>query len=311
MAQASINLDLDVLRTILVLRETGSVTAAAHRLQRAQSTISYALNCARRAFDDELFVREGRRLVPTPRCLDLLPRIEGIAHELQFILAPEQFDPERHAAEITVSCNQYEQIIFLPALIAKARREAPHLRLRIIRSHTNGQDQLLSGECDILLTPLNADRLDVFGATLLSDRYVCVSDAGNGLPEGGLSLEEYLRRDHISITHGGYWRPFFFRMLPDMDKSSIRVELCSATNLFEVLSGTDLVATVPSRLAARLPPGLAVVPSPFPATFDIHMLHTRRTRSHPAAKWVRDAILAIARAQPELKAPKRPKPPAG
>lgn len=300
MAQAPINLDLDVLRTILVVRETGSVTGAARRLQRAQSTISYALGCARRAFDDELFVREGRQLVPTPRCLDLLPRIEGIAHELQFILAPEQFDPERHAAEITLSCNQYEQIIFLPALIAKARHEAPHLRLRIIRSHTGGTDQLLSGECDLLLTPLTADRLDVFGTTLLSDRYVCVSDARNALPQAGLTIDDYRCHNHVSITHGGYWRPFFFRLLPDMDKSAIRVELCSATNLFEVLAGTDLVATIPSRLAARLPQGLAVVPSPFPATFDIHMFHTRRTRSHPAAKWVRDAVVQIARAQPAL-----------
>lgn len=299
MSQVPINLDLDVLRTILMIRETGSVTSAARRLQRAQSTISYALGCARRAFDDELFVREGRSLVPTPRCLDLLPRIEGIANEIKVLLTPEQFDPARHAAEVTVSCNQYEQIIFLPELIAKVRREAPRLRLRIIRSHTSGQNQLLSGECDILLSPLSAGRLDVFATKLLSDRYVCVSDSGNQLPAGGPTIAEYSDYNHVSITHGGYWRPSFFKMLPEMDRLSVRVELCSATNLFEVLSGTDLVATVPSRLAARLPPGLTVVPSPFPATFDVHLFYTRRTRGHSAAKWVRAAIVDIARRQPD------------
>ena len=182
-------LDLETLRTILVVREAGSVTAAAERLQRAQSTVSYALGCARSAFNDELFVREGNGLVPTPRCAEILPRIEGIVSELQHILAPEQFDPAKQAAEITISCNQYEQTILLPALIARVRAQAPLLQLKIIRSHTSGQDQLLSGECDILLSPLKADRLDVFGTTLFADHYVCVSDSRNALPECGLDTE--------------------------------------------------------------------------------------------------------------------------
>lgn len=309
-------LELETLRTILIVREAGSVTAAAERLQRAQSTVSYALNCARAAFDDELFVREGKGLVPTPRCLEILPRIEGIVHELRDILAPEQFDPATQAAEVIISCNQYEQAILLPGLIARARAQAPLLQLKVIRSHTRGQDQLLSGECDILLSPLKADRLDVFGALLFSDHYVCVSDSRNGLPEDGLDLEEYLRRNHVSITHGGYWRPFFLKMLPGGDRLHVAVELCSATNLFEVLAGTDLIATIPSRLAATVPSGLTISPGPFETAFDIHLFYTRRTRNHPAAQWVRRAITEIARAQPGIMPaaaavpPTRPRPPA-
>ena len=287
----------------MTIHETGSVTAAAARLGRAQSTLSYALNCARAAFGDELFVREGHHLAPTPRCLHLMPRIGGILRELEAMAVPDAFDPDSHGGEITLSCNQYEQSILLPGLVAHLRRHAPNLSLKIIRSHTGGQEQLLSGECDILLSPLPCDRLDVYGAVLFSDFYLCVYDGNHvRLPEE-MTLDDYLECNHVGITHGGNWRPFFLDTLPGSGPGSGRalkvvLRLCSATNLFDVLPGTDLVANIPSRLARNLDPVLKAVPGPFETRFDTYLYYTRRTRDHAVARWVRDAIVAIARNRP-------------
>ena len=61
------DLDLNLLRVLDVVLEERSTTRAAQRLGRSQPAVSHALARLRDALDDDLLVREGRGMVPTPR----------------------------------------------------------------------------------------------------------------------------------------------------------------------------------------------------------------------------------------------------
>lgn len=64
-------LDLNLLPVLDALLETHSVTESGRRLGLSQPAVSRALARLRAALDDELLVRTGRVMVPTPRALAL------------------------------------------------------------------------------------------------------------------------------------------------------------------------------------------------------------------------------------------------
>ncbi|HSF82215.1 MAG TPA: LysR family transcriptional regulator, partial [Anaerolineales bacterium] len=60
-------IDLNLLVALQVLIEEQSVTRAAERLYITQPAMSKTLQRLRELFDDPLFIRSGRGLIPTPR----------------------------------------------------------------------------------------------------------------------------------------------------------------------------------------------------------------------------------------------------
>jgi molybdenum-dependent DNA-binding transcriptional regulator ModE len=70
--------DLNLLVALDAIRTAGSVTKAANRLGVNQSSVSHQLGRLRELFGDELFVRSGTGMIPTPRGAE----IAGIASEI-------------------------------------------------------------------------------------------------------------------------------------------------------------------------------------------------------------------------------------
>ena len=63
--------DLNLLVSLQVLLEELNVTRSAKRLHVSQPAMSKTLLRLRNVFEDQLFTRSGRGLVPTPRALEL------------------------------------------------------------------------------------------------------------------------------------------------------------------------------------------------------------------------------------------------
>ena len=60
-----LNLDFNALRTLRQVFRFGSFSKAADAIGVKQSTVSYTIDRLRKALDDQLFVRQGGRNVPT------------------------------------------------------------------------------------------------------------------------------------------------------------------------------------------------------------------------------------------------------
>src|SRR5262245_57577674 len=87
-------IDVPVLLILRELGRAGRTTLVASQLGLSQSAVSPALARLRDVLGDPLFVRRSNGLEPTPRCLELLPKVEtllGLAREL--VDAGASFDP--------------------------------------------------------------------------------------------------------------------------------------------------------------------------------------------------------------------------
>ena len=87
--------NLNLLRTLAVLLEEQHVTRAAERLCLTQSAVSRQLLQLRQALADPLLVRDGNRLLPTPRALALQAQLRPLLQQCDALFSPQQFDPQQ------------------------------------------------------------------------------------------------------------------------------------------------------------------------------------------------------------------------
>ena len=75
--------DLNLLHTLDILLSEGSVAGAARRLALSPSAMSRALARLRAVTGDELLVRAGRNLVPTPRAVEMREKVRELVQNVE------------------------------------------------------------------------------------------------------------------------------------------------------------------------------------------------------------------------------------
>jgi DNA-binding transcriptional LysR family regulator len=284
-------IDFRSLRALKLVHDLRSFSEAAERLGQNQSTISYVIRRLRDAFDDPLFVRQGRSIAPTPRCVEIVAGIERLFDQLADMVEPSAFDPSAAAVEVTISCNHYERAVILPRVVRRLRREAAGIRLRVRHAKMEGHDQLRRGECDLLLSPVASDGDGLFRRLLIEDSYVCVMDRSNPLAGGPVTVEAFATANHVFISYEGIWRPTYREVVEGRGIAARMVlDLPSTGEVGRLIAGTDLVATVTNLLARTYGQGLVIKPGPFDSQVRVYQYWTTRTHRSRVHRWLRDLI---------------------
>ncbi|WFU11844.1 LysR family transcriptional regulator (plasmid) [Rhizobium sp. CB3090] len=290
-------IDLRSMQILVAVSDAGSFSAAAIQLDISQSTVSYAIDRLRRAFGDPLFVRQGNRIAETDKCRDLVSQTRETLNRMLAIAVPQEFDPMTAEGAVTLSCNHHERFLLLPAFIRTLRQAAPNVVLNVLESAVNGKQQLKENIADIVLGPVRILGEGYFRRRIFSDHYSCVMDADNPLATGDLTLQRFQNAAHVAITHNGQWQALYFAALRERNiVLAPQLTLPSHDSLELMIVGTDLVATIPNRLASAYGGRLAARPFPIHIPIDIDMYWTERTHKSGLHRWVRQLLADVARA---------------
>ncbi|AMA60262.1 LysR family transcriptional regulator [Bradyrhizobium sp. CCGE-LA001] len=300
-------IDFGAIRTLRLVSELGSFSKAADALGTNQSTISYTIDRLRAAFNDKLFVRQRGGIAPTPRCAEIVECASRMLEAFEGLVQPMEFDPASASGRITIACNYYERSIILPRAIAEVRRLAPRLVLEIKAARSKGTAYLKSGEADLLIGPYDVHEESLYHRHLLDDHYVCVMHRGHRLADRRLRVNDYVDASHAVVTYGGTWRSGYLRELDERGLSLTQVvAIPSISDLMHILPATDLISTVPSRIASNIAESVVARSCPFPEPFQIGMTWTNRTYHSAAHRWLRQLVGRIARSLPYKTAPAAP-----
>jgi len=285
------------LNTLVRVYENRSFTKTATELGVNQSAISYTIDKLRKHFGDPLFVRMGGGITTTARCAEIVTSARELLTTFETIALPRAIDPATTSETLAVACNFFERQLILPSVVRYIRKHAPGLHLEIIPSTSQGDVQLKHGSAAFLIGPLVPVETGFFTRKLLDEHYVCVMDRDNPLARGPLGKQDYLTCNHALVTYGGSWKSPFRTALENLGlKLNNVLSVPSPAALTALLEGTDLVSTVPSRLAHQLGDQLVTVPCPFPAPFEIHLVWTERTHKSALHVWFRNLIFESAKA---------------
>jgi len=286
--------DFNLLVTLDVLLSEGSVAGAARRLQLSPSAMSRALARLREATGDPLLVRAGRRLVPTPRALELRGQVGPIVDGARAILRPaERLDLTTLERRFVLRTSEGFVETFGPGLIARTREEAPGVTLQFVAKPDKESAPLREGEVDIETGVIDLTTAPEMRALpLFEDRWVGVAQDGHPVLDARMTLERYGAAEHVQILRRG----LHSSEVDDAARTAgaerrIGIVVNGFAAAIALARDTGLIATVPERHTAGLRRGVRTFALPFPmAAFTISMLWHPRMDADLAHRWLRSCL---------------------
>lgn len=287
-------LDLNLVRVLARLLETGSVTEAARRLGRTQSAVSHSLAVLRRSLGDPLFVRVGSRLSPTPRARALEQPLKSVLETLAATLAPGAFEPRTLERTFRLLLSDYLQATLLPGLLEGVQAEAPGVRLDVsFRSDAVEANlvEVAAGRLDVAVGPVMGAPSGVVRQRLFTDVNVCA------LRRRHPALSRWTARTfaelpHVQVSARGMADDFVDQALAERGlRRRVVLRLPQFASAPAVLQQGDAVAVVPGRLAALWKRDLAVIAPPLPLPeFSMAQYFPETQRKDAAHLWLRRLI---------------------
>ena len=266
-----LNLDLNLLRTLVEVADTGSVTRAASRLYLTQPAVSAALSRLRAQLGVPLFTRVGRGLALTQRGCDLVERVRPLLAALvSATLAPPAFEPKTSEATVRIGLSDATETSLLAPLVKVLRQEAPHMRIaaRTVQFRTV-EDALLRGDIDLAVTVADELAPSIRRKPLVMGSFVCVCDPAHvsfrmTRMNSVLRERDYFASDHVIVSYNGDFRGVVEDALSKTRR--VRCSVDSFAHVGAIVSGTNLLATVPTLVAndlLALRPHLRALELPF------------------------------------------------
>ena len=292
-------LDLNLLVVLDAIHGEGGVTRAGEKLNLTQPAISHALSRLRALFDDPLFVRQGRALVPTPLTRALIEPLRRSLRGLGALLSEAQpFDAATAAARFTLAMRDPVELLLLPRLMPAIAREAPGVDLRVVQwARRTLEAALAAGTLDLALDVPLPVSASVHRRRIAADRLVVVARQHHPHIRKGFDLAAYLGQQHVMVTSRRKGPGFEDLVLSERGlQRRIRLRCRNYLAAFRVVSESDLVLTMPERYAGVLDAGFGnrILPLPLKTpTLDLYLYWHEAVDQDPANRWLRDLVLEI------------------
>ncbi len=296
------SVDANLLLALHALLEERNLTHAGARMTMSQPAMSGALARLRRHFDDDLLVRNGREFDLTPLAARLRPMVsEAVEASERLLGSAREFVPGRHPKTFTVSLTEFTMTVLAEPLSQALAERAPNVTVAFdaIPIRRDQIDGLLMRR-DLIVGPLGFDLPGRF-QPLFSDRLVCVVSADNPrIVDGRLTIDDLRTMPHAlaNVLAGGTSRrplESAFELADVVPRSPVLVSNLLA--LPYAVSGTDMCAFIPSRLAVRTSKilGLTVVDTPLIPVDIVEAAHWHPRRSQdPSGIWLRELLYDVA-----------------
>lgn len=298
------SIDVRLLRMLLVLLSEKNVSRAAQKLDMSQPAMSHVLNRLRRIFDDPILLRSHNGMVCTDRAREIEPRVRELLDSFERLVAYEEsFDPARSKRVFVIAAAVYTEYVLLPGLVRRVREQAPSVKIEVKPpNYGHAHEELESGEADIRLAwGQGPAPLSLRSILLFQDRIVCVSDRRRKEKGGPLSIAEYLAASHIRAQ--GAERTTTGKVVDSAVAQygttlSIALTVQNHLCIPRMVEGTDVVATLPRRLALQTAANASLEITEPPLRLPrVRMMGYWHERSHtdPGHRWFRSLVVAASR----------------
>lgn len=160
------NADLNLLVVLEVLLQERGVARSAQRLNLTPSAVSHALNRLRSMFGNELLVRDGKRMIPTSRGLELAETLPVMLQHLSTLLDdPMPFEPATSTRTFRLTAPDFISPL-IPQLLRDLGKEAPEVSIELSASSSGAVQKTIDGQYDVIIAPGGTQKDGLRGQTL-------------------------------------------------------------------------------------------------------------------------------------------------
>ena len=285
-------LDLNLLTVLDALLTEGSVMGAADRLHLSSPAVSRSLGRIRKLTGDDILVRTGRTMTPTPYAVAIRDRVSGLVQAANAVLAPTRdLEPATLERTFTLQCHDALATALAPPLLASIAERAPGVRLRFRTETAADTDDLRHGRVDLEIGAAVPGLPEFRSATIGHDRLVVVLRAGH--PDAGrLTLAAYAARPHLLVSRRGRLSDPVDDLLAAHDlRRRVLAAVGTTASALHVVSRGDSVVTVPEVMCRPLIAAFGLITEPVPVELPpvpIVAVWHQRYETDPGHAWLRD-----------------------
>lgn len=290
--------DLNLFIVFEAIFALGSITAAGRKLNLSQSAVSHALARLRTLFEDPLFERNSKGMVPTPLARTLIVDVRNALQSMECTLQKTvHFDLSTTQRRFAIAMGDPFDSLLLPSLMQGIGPAAPGIEIETVYSDRRRVEAaLLDGSLDMAIDVLIPTAPEIGHAPMLSEPLVVLARQGHPAIRGGIDLDTYLQQDHIQVSarrRGLSVEDISLRRAGLTRHVSLRCQHYAAAS--RIVSQTDMLMTMP-RSFARLTNEAVnnqILPAPFPSLrLELFLYWHVRSENDAAARWLREQILA-------------------
>jgi DNA-binding transcriptional LysR family regulator len=294
---------MNLLVALDALLAENSVAGAADRLHLSPPAMSRTLSRIRRATGDDILVRTGRTMTPTPRALELREETRELVRRATAVLTPPQtLDLGTLDRVFTIrSHDALAGALALPLTEAIAGH-APHVRVRLLAEPSADAADLARGHTDLEIGATPPARPEIAADTIGTDQMVAVFRAGHPLAakEGQLTADRLAAAEHVTVSRRGRLHGVIDDALAERGLTRrVVAALPTTAAALDLAARTDVVTTVAEQVCrpvwTRL--GLVARPLPFPVPpVPVISSWHHRNDTDPAHRWLRSQVSQALRA---------------
>lgn len=302
-------IDLNLLVLFEVVLTERHVGRAAERLHLSPSAVSHGLKRLRTLFNDPLFLRTPKGVVPSERAMQLSGPIAEVLARISTVVAmSEPFNPTTSNRRFTIAAPDAISAVVLPPLLATIRLAAPLIDIAIrqllpvqaaVSPERVWQPALVDLETravDIVMAPIQDIPTRFAHHLLYQEEFVIAARSGHPYLQSP-SLIRFCSMSHLLVSLTGDPHGFVDQSLAEHGLQR-RIELTVPNFMMALstLAETDLIAALPKQLvvsqAERF--GVAAVEPPLPLRRDnINLLASKAALMDEGVAWLFDEIRGL------------------
>ncbi|MCI3205098.1 MULTISPECIES: LysR family transcriptional regulator [Pandoraea] len=302
--------DLNLLVVFQHLYNARRVSRVAEALGVTQPAVSNSLARLRKLFNDELFIRTSRGMLPTPMATELAEPVAAALDALHGVFNRQlAFDPATSRRAFQIAMTDIGEVHFLPKLMHALGERAPGITISTVRNTAvNLREEMAAGQVDLAVGHLPDLTAEFFQRRLFRQKYVCMFRPGHPLDRaakssrskavaGSMTREDFERSEQVMVVAAGTGHGQVDEFMARAHvQRNIRLRVPHFVALADILHTTDLIATVTEKFAQRSAQhfGLRYVDHPIDIPdVQINLFWHARYHREPASQWMRTLLFEL------------------
>lgn len=290
--------DLNLLVVLHTLITEQSVSRAATKLHLSQPATSAALKRLRSALHDPLLVRDGLKMVLTPRAEELLVPLAAILGEIESTLdTPAPFNPATVDRTMRIATNDYGAFVLIPPLMNRLQQIAPGIDLEVWEIGRDALAALNEGKIDLAIADGWTLKQCRAKEVLFPETFTCLVRQDHPRIQTALTFDNYLSEQHILVSARGRVPGHVDAILTQQGlQRHVRLTLPHVLAVPAAIAATDCIVTLASRIAHSLAADyhLKLFAPPIEIDgFEIAIAWKPQMANDPAIQWLRGELRSI------------------
>ncbi|URJ31809.1 LysR family transcriptional regulator [Blochmannia endosymbiont of Camponotus modoc] len=196
------NFDFNLLIILNALLEDNSVNLAAKKLNVTAPAISKSLNKIRILFNDQILVRSGTKLIPTPKAISLKENIKELVNRIESIFNSNiVFEPKITAISFTIASNNAILFILNTMLFQEMKDKAPNAFIHLVNDSDYDDNFLRNHTIDLYIGEIRALNPEITIRTIYVSKCCIISRNHHPILSQTKNMDNLLKYQFIKTKY--------------------------------------------------------------------------------------------------------------